>query len=181
MNIGYNNPIGLIISTSRKNSNNTNFCGSDTMKTLQAKKQEFSSAVKDEEKRYSMIGVFAGIAALATVGFALLNKEKTMVLLKRLNNGIRELFSHKKSKLNECLNGADGGVKVDFSKGKKSIHIAWTDHINTLHERRKNNPNIFRYFQEVFSENSERLDELEEKAKLILMKKNRKLAKRIFK
>ena len=128
------------------------------------KKQEFSSAMKDKDKRYNFIGALAGLGILTGLGIALVNNQKVFNIFERRKKTLKKYLApsityydiHKKP---------HGGPEVDITKGPTAIHDAWTSYINKIKNNRKNNAKIFDYYKEVFANNSDRLDELEQIAK----------------
>lgn len=137
------------------------------------KKQEFSTAMKDNDKRYNFIGALAGLGILTGLGIALVNNQKVFNIFERRKKALKKYLAPSLTSY-DMHKKPHGGPDVDITKGPTAIHDAWTDYINKLKNNRKNNANIFKYYKEVFAENSDRLDELERIAKERTLKRGDK-------
>ncbi len=134
------------------------------------KKQKFSSAMKDNEMRYNLIGVAAGLVTLGGIGFALLNQGKVFNMFEKNKHALKKYLSPS-TVTSETFRKPHGGPDIDITGGPKAIHEAWSTYIKNIKNNRKNNANIFKYYKEVFAENAARLDELEAKAKEAVLKR----------
>ena len=128
------------------------------------KKQEFSNAMKDEDKRYNLIGALAGLGILTALGYALLNNDKVFNSFEKNKKALKKYLAPAITSIETCKT-PHGGPEIDITKGPTAIHDAWTSYLNKLKTNRKNNAKMFNYYKEVFAKNSERLDELEKLAK----------------
>lgn len=134
------------------------------------KKQEFSSAMKDNERRYNIIGVCAGLVTLGVIGYALLHQNKVFNIFEKKKHALRKYLSPTTT-TKDMFRKPHGGPDIDITKGPTAIHDAWTQYIKNLKNNRKNNANIFKYYKEVFAENADKLDELQKQAKEIVLKR----------